>query len=81
MQGAERSILRAISRLEEAGGEAISRKVALSVGYVEEVCNSLVERGYLLLTSSGRYQLTSKGEKYNPSRYIVTPRRASRFRD
>ena len=81
MQGAERSILRAVSRLEEADADAIRRKAALSLGYVEEACNSLVESGYLLRTSSGRYRLTSKGEKYNPSRYIVTPRRASRFRD
>lgn len=81
MQGAERSILRAISRLEEADAEAISYKVALSLSYIEEVCESLVENGYLTQSATGRYQLTAKGEKYNPSKYIATPRRASRFRD
>lgn len=79
--GNERTVLKALQAMSVADAEAIARKAVLSTAYVEEVCLSLTEKGFIRLTSRGVYRLTPKGETFNLSKYVVTPRRASIFRD
>lgn len=79
--GNERSVLKAIQSLVIADADKIARKAVLSPGYVEEVCQSLIEKGFVRQTRQGLYTVTAKGDTFNLSKYVVTPRRASIFRD
>ena len=81
-KGNERKILKAIQGLGPADAEAIARKVVLSPAYVEELCLSLTEKGFIRQTARGLYTLMPKGETFDlRNRYIVSPRRASIYRD
>ena len=79
--GDERTVLKALQALGVADAEKIASKAVLSPGYVEEVCQSLIEKDFVRQNNQGVYRLTPKGETFNLSKYVVTPRRASIFRD
>ena len=81
-KGNERKVLKTIQGLLSADAETIARKVVLSRAYVEEVCLSLTEKGFVRQTARGLYTLTPKGEVFDLRQsYIVAPRRASIYRD
>lgn len=62
VSSAERGILKMVYSLGEAHKGMMSRKMVVSIDYVERVCTSLVRDGLLEETPTGGYRLTSLGE-------------------
>ncbi|MDI6815310.1 MAG: hypothetical protein QMC90_04440, partial [Dehalococcoidales bacterium] len=52
-----------VKNLKEAHKGVMSRRMVVSVDYVERICSSLVKDGLLQETPSGGYRLTALGEK------------------
>jgi len=74
MKGNEKQVLRIVSELIEADRNAIARKVGVSVDYVAEICQGLVDDGFLAENSNKeRYRLTSGGMKAISSVRTVGP--------
>ncbi|MCK4325404.1 hypothetical protein KAW55_01460 [bacterium] len=63
MKGNEKQVLRIVAELKETDSEAIARKAGVSTEYVTEICQGLVNDGYLIERGNGRYQLTQSGLK------------------
>jgi len=63
MKGNEKQALRIVAELREANEEAIARKVGVSAEYVTEICQGLVNDGYLAENSNGKYKLTPQALK------------------
>lgn len=60
--GREMEILKIVSTLEGVDAATIGRKMVVSLGYAQSLCNSLVEDGYLQ-ESKGIYRITPAGER------------------
>lgn len=81
-RGSERTVLKAIQGLKVTDSEAIAKKLSVSPGYVEEVCESLIENGFVFMSARGKYKLTAKGETFSLlGKYIIAPHRAEQFHD
>jgi len=81
-RGFERNVLKAIQGFKVADSEAIATKLSVSPTYVEEVCQALIEYGFVFLSATGKYKLTAKGETFSLlGKYIVAPHRAEQFHD
>ncbi|MBU4482703.1 MAG: hypothetical protein KKG62_01210 [Actinobacteria bacterium] len=63
MKGNEKQVLKIVAELREADSVAIARKVGVSSEYVTEICKGLVNDGYLVESSNGKYRLTPGGLK------------------
>lgn len=63
MTGTESQILKLIGELREAGPGSVARKMRVSEEYVAEICQALLQDGYLTQRSGGLYALTPKAEK------------------
>jgi len=63
MKGNEKQVLKIIAELIEADGEAIGRKVGTSPEYAAEICQGLIDDGYVVESSKGRFRLTPEGTK------------------
>jgi len=61
MKGSEKQIIEIVGELKETDREAIGRRVGVSSKYVAEICQGLVNDGYLIERGNGRYQLTQSG--------------------
>jgi len=71
MTGTESQILKIIGELREAAAGSIARRMAVSEEYVIEVCQALLQDGYLAEQAPGRYALRIKAEKaINPVKVI-----------
>ena len=63
MKGNEKQILKIVAELIEADDEAIGRKAGTSAKYAAEICRGLIDDGYLLESSNGRFRLAPVGIK------------------
>ena len=59
----EMIILMAIAVTKDAGKRLLTRPMDVTGEYIGYLYNSLVRRGYLTESSSGKYQLTLKGRE------------------
>lgn len=66
MTGAEAQVLKIIKELKQVDEKTISRKMAVTSGYVIELCEGLISDGYLRKSGKG-YSLTPEGmQAINP---------------
>lgn len=63
VSSAEMGILKVVSRLGEAHKATMSRKVVVSIDYIDRMCSSLVGNGVLEETPTGGYRLTALGKR------------------
>jgi len=63
MKGNERQVLRVVAELKEADGPTIARKVGVSAEYAAQICQGLINDGYLGGSGNGKYELTPKSLK------------------
>ena len=63
MKGNEKQVLKIVAELREANKESIARKIGISAEYVFEICQGLVNDGYLAGGSNGKYRLTPNALK------------------
>jgi len=63
MKGNEKQIIRIVAELEAAGRETIARKIGVSTGYAAEICQGLIDDGYLVGSGNGSYRLTPEALK------------------
>jgi len=69
MKGNERQVLRVVAELKETDGPTIARKVGVSAEYAAQICQGLINDGYLGGSGNGKYALTPKALKaMNPVR-------------
>lgn len=67
MKGFESQVLRIVKEMQEAGKDAIARKICVSEKYIAEICRELIADGYLKERGDGKYVLTEKSlSKINP---------------
>ena len=71
MTGAERQVLKIVKQLKNAGEEDIAARMAVSINYVNNLCSSLMQEGFLTQVA-GEHRLTSKGSKTVPSVQLKT---------
>ena len=59
----EMGVLKMVGRLKEARVTTMSRKMVVSAGYIERICESMVQDGLLMETPSGGYKLSALGRR------------------
>ncbi len=62
LAGNELQVLRIVEKFREADEVMMRRSMAVSLTFIQNICNSLVDRGYLTETAGG-YKLTSDALK------------------
>jgi Mn-dependent DtxR family transcriptional regulator len=62
MKGIEKQIVKIITDLGEADSESIARRIGVSAGYTEKICEGLLKDDYLVV-ADGKYRVTSRAEK------------------
>ena len=60
---AELGVLKMVARLKEAHKGVMSRKMVVSMEYMDRMCSSMVKDGLLKETPGGGYMLTSLGRQ------------------
>ena len=63
MKGNEKQVLRIVAELKETDNEAIARKIGVSAEYITEICQGLINDGYFIESSNGKYKLTPQALK------------------
>ena len=63
MTGIEIQVLRVIQELGVAGQGVIARKIGFSESYAFDICQHLVEDGYLVNRHDDKFKLTEKSIK------------------
>ena len=58
MKGNEKQIIRIVAELEATRKETIARKIGVSTEYAAEICQGLIDDGYLMGSGNGSYRLT-----------------------
>jgi len=63
MKGNEKQIIRIVAELEAVGKETIARKIGVSTEYTTEICQGLIDDGYLIGSGNGSYRLAPQALK------------------
>ena len=63
MKGNEKQVLKIVSELQETNSRSIARKVGASAEFITEVCDGLVDDGYLAKTHNGKFMITPFAQK------------------
>lgn len=70
--GIDRRIIETVRMIGEADIDVLSHKLGMPPAYMEEICDSLVEEGYLEQTDRYEYCLPkSERKKHKGVRFIV----------